>query len=82
MCPRGDVASLARALSLQLCSGALRSGPVRSVPFLLADVLPIDSEILKVIGEAWGSVRCASLSELRSGEELASQLEEFLFAPL
>ena len=62
----------------------LRSGPgpVRSVPFLLAYMLPIDSENLKVFGEAWGSVRCASLSELRSGEAFASQFEELLFAPL
>ena len=74
MCPRGDVASFARALSIQLCSG-----PVPSVPFLLAYMLPIDSAILEVFGEAWGSVRCASLSELRSGEALASQFEEFLF---
>ena len=44
VCPRGDVASLARALSLQSYSAAVRSALVQSVPFLLAYMLPIDRE--------------------------------------
>jgi len=34
---------------------------------------------MKVFGEAWGLVGCASLSELVLEEALASQSEEFFF---
>ena len=61
-------------------SGPLRSGPVCALPPGL--YAPHTNKVFRVFGEAWGSVRCASLSELRSGEALASQFEEFLFAPL
>ena len=51
---------LGRGWDGQSCSGAARRGACPSALVLYAS----HTKKLQVFGEAWGSVRCASLSEL------------------
>ena len=83
-CVRASEAACAREAMCSLSLGRrtskrapVPSRPVRALP--LGPYAPHINKFFEVFGEAWGSVRCASLSELVLGESLRGLGKPFCF---